>query len=143
MIAGRLTSLRATLTICLLLLTVSSCARGLDVELFNNTGTNLTVTSYDTVGTPTSETLPSLASVRITGSEFVVQGEAAVWKYTLIGHSPPDHFIDKNHFNKLVNLQIERNGDIYILPPEAVSRPSSLLPQPTGYPIHPESHGAN
>jgi len=144
MIERRLTCLRgATLTICLLLLTVSSCARGLDVELFNNTGTNLTVTCYDTVGTSRSETLPTLARVRITGSEFIVQGELAEWRYTLIGHSPPDHFIDRTHFNKLVHLQIERNGDIYILPPDTLNRPSSLPLQPAGYPIHPQIQGAS
>jgi hypothetical protein len=140
----RSTHLRVThVTICVLLLTVASCARGLDVELFNDTGKNLTVTCYDTLGNPTRETLPTFASVRITGSDFMVQSESTEWKYTLIGHSLPDQFIDKTHFNKLVNLQLESNGDIYILDPGVVNRPSTLPTQPSGYPIHPEGHVAN
>ena len=123
----------------LLFVVLASCARGLDIELFNDTGTNLVVTCYDTAGAATSKDLPTHASVRITGSEFVVQSGSVKWRYTLIGHSPPESLIDRTHFNALVNLQIESNGDVFILSPNVVSRPLSLPMQPQGYPIHPQS----
>ena len=130
---------RVYFSVYLLFLALASCTRGLDIELFNDTGTNLVVICYDTAGAATSKDLPMHASVRITGSEFVVQSGSVKWRYTLIGHSPPESLIDRTHFNALVNLQIESNGDVFILSPNVATRPLSLPTQPQGYPIHPQS----
>lgn len=125
------------LALCLLSLVLTSCVRGYNVELFNNTGEALTVTSYDTAGGATEKSLPIGGKVRITGSRFTLRNAHREWKYSLLSHPPPARFIDDTHWNRLVCLQVEKNGAIYILLPSATSTTSTLPTQPSGFPITP------
>ena len=126
---------------CVILL--ASCQRGIVYVMFNNTGQDITILSYDTKMEPKSYTVkhgtavdvqtPFVLKVRIAGREWVYDD----WKDVRVGkefqYARPLGLIDER-------FQIESDGAIYVLPAAAERIASSFPQQPKGLPIRPRSN---
>lgn len=127
----------ACLFFCIPLLT--SCTRTIILQVFNNTGENIAVTSYELHHKEKRYSVDKAESQRVQVSNHltITQGRN-MWDYDVKSVPKTKTFMTSEHFGALVvKLQVEQNGVIYLLPPTAEAVMTNFPPQPAGYPLRP------
>lgn len=124
-------------TSCLLVL-CSSCSRPYELQFFNNTGKELVIISEYTYGNPEVKRyrLPPGRSV-IAGHHMLrIKSASGLWTYPtfFVGERDVDSRSGKP---RVVKLQIEPDGKLYLLPPATEKILTSLPPQRQGFPVSP------
>ena len=127
-----------TLGVVLAAALVTGCHFIPDNEIFNNTNQDLSITmitSVDGRARSTTEIVKSGRAIFL-GVPFklAIRSGDSIWSYDLI--TIPSHFYRSIGANKrIARLQIEEDGSIYLLLPDAVWPVTKFPDQPVGYPI--------
>ena len=128
-----------TCSLLLLLLLVTSCHPGVVVDLFNNSGQDLTVV---TINQGFEDTIYHVKKGRIlrigVSAKLRIEHLNENWNYERMA-IPQQFWKRENFMISVINLQIEKDGMIYMLLPDARGLQANLPPQPTGYPLKPET----
>lgn len=128
---------------CIILVMLTSCSKIAVLELFNNTDSDLEVTSADTAGQEKHYRIPSKSFGRIQiPTVLTIKHANERWIYDFREH--PIRF-DRNapyvKFERsggsLEQFQIENSGFIYILLANAEAPAKNFPTQPEGYPLKP------
>jgi len=123
------------------LLIVTSCAPIIGLEVTNNTGGAIIVSSIDLHGKETRYQLNQGQTIGIAvGYTVRIQQKGGTWDYSF-PKLPPSRYLRHVKRNIYVEtLQIEKGGLIYERSPDASPGPTSEFPpQPPGYPIAPNA----
>jgi hypothetical protein len=131
------TRLVLSLLLCTFFLT--SCTRTILLQIFNNTGEDLTVISYELKGEK-SYSIGKGQSARVQiSNRLTVKTENKAWDFEVKPVPRTTSYMLSERFGPLVvKLQIEQNGTIYLLAAETSGVTNSFPPQPPGFPLHPE-----
>jgi hypothetical protein len=123
-----------------LTLLLTSCYPGYEAEVTNNSEQNLVVVSLDTELKATSHPVERDRTVRVeVWYKLQVQHGGGTWNYEWPAHPLPKNYGKKIGINMYYHrFQIEKDGSIYVLPPDTRAPTTSLSQQPEGYPIRPE-----
>ena len=120
------------------LVLLTGCS-GTVFEVFNNTGRELTVVSYDTVGESAEYSIRAGRSHEVASpTKLVIKFDGGLWEYA---HFPA---LDKKYRDsgglRLRNykFQIEKDGAIYILLPGTKTTVTNFPQQQYGFPIRPK-----
>jgi hypothetical protein len=117
-----------------LCLSLSGCPRMAHVNMFNNTGVNVTVN----IGGNVTEIQPKLSkSVVFSSNTLIVNSSLGEWSYgrSLIPYGGNDG----PYFDGTIYVQLNRDGKIYV-GKENDERPLvELNLQPEGFPVEPNS----
>lgn len=127
-------------SIILVIVCLTGCQHGALLKLWNNSGADITVTVYDSKNVP--ETF-SIASGKYHRISFFKKAEIRrgdnVWTYSgFPGMASYEHYI--HHRGPLpfeFIVQLESDGRIYIVNPDAPGISSPISSQPTGFPRQP------
>jgi hypothetical protein len=117
---------------------ITACTPLFEVELYNNTGENITVVAINSASNATTHIIKNGEAVEL-GSPFKLEVQQAdrIWQYD-IKRIPLSFHRRVGHNVHLVKIQIQSDGSIYLLLPDATKGPVvTFPPQPGGYPIHP------
>jgi hypothetical protein len=128
-----------SLFLCATLLT--SCTRAILLQVFNNTRERLTVVSYEHDLKEKHYSIDAHQSARVEiSNRLTITRENTVWEYDVKPVPKRTTYMTSERFGPLlVKLQVEQNGVVYILSPEAQGVMTNPPPQPPGYPIQPKS----
>jgi hypothetical protein len=121
---------------------IYSCNRCIDLRLFNHSKQHLVIEAIDDSGATTASwrIAPEDSSVVWLAAHWKVRSGNLTWYYddkTL--WYPDKSYSSLNWFHCLhMTAQINANGEIWILSPDAASSADSMPPQPPKYPVKPE-----
>lgn len=134
---GLLARSSALAAACVVLLLCLSCSRSIELQLFNNTGVELLVICEHTQGTQPEikmYKLPPGQSILVEyANQLRINTPTAVWKYSSLAVDV-DRPTQKSRAPK---IQIESDGELYLLPAGAEQIITTLPPQPSGFPVRP------
>jgi len=125
------------LLLILVALLVTSCHRGVVIELRNNSGQDLVVVGVNHNLEGNKETVRK--NCVLTMGLFYklrVEHKNGEWNYDS-KRIPPEFQKKKNFMISVIDLQIEKDGAIYVLSPGIKGPVSNFPPQPDGYPLLP------
>jgi (p)ppGpp synthase/HD superfamily hydrolase len=108
------------------------------LEIFNNTGEDIIVVEFNAKLEPTQHQLKNGQTVQIgIPSKLQMRSHDRIWDYDL--KPIPSSFEQKAHMKVyLAKFQIEKDGEIYAMPPESSAPVTNFPVQPPHYPIKPQ-----
>jgi len=132
----------APFTLLLLLLTCSisltSCTRGFVYKVFNNSGQDLVIISYDGEFTPKEYPIKSGAFADVSfPSKLVIRHPKGEWTYDLVPYKKSYEYA-RTGGPRVQDVQIESDGSIYLLLPRTKQAVHSFPSQFDGYPLRPK-----
>src|ERR1017187_7226445 len=129
-----------TCSLLLLLLLVTSCHPGVVIDLFNNSEQDLTVVTINQTSEETINTVKKDRVLRIgIASKLRIEHLGGSWNYEPLTIPPQQFWKRKNSMISVINLQIEKDGMIYVLLPGEQSSLTNFPLQPRGFPLKSES----
>ncbi|WP_157599806.1 hypothetical protein [Shewanella denitrificans] len=110
-------------------LALSGCPRFAYVEIYNYSGTTIEVSSSGI----TKIIAPANSDrFRMTGEQFEISSELGNWVYP---RNIPNGGVDGPYFDGTLRVQLNKNGDLYVLNEDQEPPIEAFGEQPTGYPI--------
>ena len=107
--------------------------------IFNNTGQDLTVLSYDTKDHPVKYVIKSGASHKVASpTKLVVKSATNSWEYADFPKLERRYRGGGGTSPRTFTLQIESDGGIYILDAGTKKCVTELTQQPNGFPVRPK-----
>lgn len=125
--------------LCSTLLT--SCTRTLVLHIFNDTGKDITVTSYEADRKERHYSIGKGQAERVQiSNRLTIALTGIAWDYDVKPVPKNTKYMASEHLGPLlIKLQVETNGTIYILSPDTQGPATAFPPQPPGYPLQPKS----
>jgi hypothetical protein len=119
---------------------LTSCKKGVFLLLFNNSGSDVTVASYDTAGRSDLHNIkkgmskpipwPTTLSIRFGSNQ---------WTY---GSFPvlPKSYVQRTRWGlpDYLKIQLEADGSLHMMPSNAVATLTNFPSQPQGFPLLPD-----
>lgn len=124
--------------VCISLL-LCGCHYILQVQLFNNTGQNVTIVSFDARTNASTDFVRAGDNVGlgIPSKLEIANRTHGTWHYDL--KRVPMEFHKQVGWNRhLLRFQIQEDGAIYVLSPGTSGPVTNFPPQPIGYPLRPK-----
>jgi hypothetical protein len=128
------TRLVLLVTYCAVVL--SSCTQVFVFKLFNNTGSDIVVISYDNQMASKTYSVKVGESANIQyPTRLSIRSSNAQWQYKEIPYVKTYVYVQNGW--RFQNIQVENTGIIRILPPGVERAMVTPPPQPTGFPLLP------
>ena len=119
-------------------LLVLSCSRGFVYKVFNNSGQDIVVMSYDSASVLKSIPLQNRQARDVPfPSKLIIRNASRDWKYTLPLYRSEYEYTRAAGF-RVQDVQIEPNGSIYLLLPKTTAPVAQFPPQPPNFPLTPQ-----
>jgi hypothetical protein len=124
----------AVLALCLMGM---SCSRGFIFKALNNSGQDLVIVSYDGKLAPHEFPVAAGASVDVQfPTQLSIRHSKGEWKYTLV-QAGDRYAYSRMGGLRVQDIQIQADGQIYLLQPKTRNAVKQFPPQPDGYPMCP------
>jgi len=129
-------------TACVFLLVALICTSGCILAetdtVYNHSGQDLTIIAIDFDGKREEMLVGAGAHIQFYSPYIEVRHKDGVWHYNL-KEMVNGYFNSKKTRNVFfVNLQIEPNGSVYVIPPKATGIVTRFPRQPEGFPLRPQ-----
>jgi hypothetical protein len=132
------TNLKLTYSLLLSLLLMTSCHPGVIIDLFNNSRHELVVTTINQRSEETTCKVKQNRVVRIgIAAKVRVDSPSGSWHYEFVV-APEEFWRRHNSMVSVINVQIEKDGKIYVLSPDTREVVTNFPPQPSGFPLVPK-----
>jgi hypothetical protein len=116
-------------------LTLTSCTKGVFVEIHNDTGQSVTVRAYGKAATLKPKQKMRVRPYGSTG-ELVVEFDERKTTYAL--PSPvSEEWLIENSYRAVFALALQQDGSLALCQKESDGRVIPRAPQPIGFPLHP------
>ncbi len=127
-------------SLIVIILLFASCNREFILDVFNNTGGDITVISSDRALVETRYFIISGGHTRVKNPYWlIVDGARGRWSYYAAPISAKGDYVVSERLGPLIEkFQIEANGFVYILSRESNAIVNELPNQPLGYPLMPQ-----
>ena len=117
---------------------MTSCHPGLGIDLYNNSDQDLTVVTINQSSLETVCKVKKHRTVRIgIVAKVRVDYPGGSWHYEFVV-APEEFWRHQNSMVSVINLQIEKDGKIYVLSPDTREVVTNFPPQPSGFPLVPK-----
>jgi hypothetical protein len=130
----KMPTMGVALLLCATLLT--SCTRAVVLQVFNNTGARITVNSYESDLKEKRYVIDDAQSERVqNANRLTINRGNVIWNYNVKPVPTQTYMTSERAGPLVIKLQVESDGTIYVLPPQAQRVMATLPGQPAAYPI--------
>jgi hypothetical protein len=118
---------------------VTGCSPILFLEIVNDAGADLAISTFDTAGKERHYNVPKDGKVRIIlPKTMVIRKDVTDWRYEVYPAPIQKEYVKEESTGHLIErLQIQENGTIFCVDPDSGPLAKLTSPQPKWYPLIP------
>ena len=119
---------------------LTSCSRAVVFHMFNNTELDIEVLTRDSVGKVTRHHILKNQSEQLQFTDHLIVNDGTNrWEYEVKSVPKFKKYMTSESFGPLrVDIQLEKDGSIFVLAPKSTIPASNFPDQPDGYPLRPK-----